>query len=325
MNLLNALKVPDFENLPPPEIANGTNEALLKPLRQFQPLNREPGVYPLPLEDNPVFLEVTPERVYGNLSHVNKHKAPGPDGLSNWFLKEYAELLDQPIADILNSSYKEQKLPSVWKHADVDPKKELRSISLTASLSKVAEDFVVSDFIRPALERIADSNQFGTVSGSSTVLALLSMIHEWLQATDGNSASVRVFLFDYRKAFDFIDHGTLAAKLQEVEIPNGIVNWILDFLSDRFQRVKLSRECLSEWGAVPAGVPQRTKLGQWHVLLMINDLLPPSVLFGIWKYVNDTTLSEKVPKGQQSRAQEVVDHVTNWSADNLFQLNLRPS
>ena len=55
MNLLNALNVPDFENLPPPEIANGINEALLEPLRQFQPLNREPGVYPLPLEDNPVF------------------------------------------------------------------------------------------------------------------------------------------------------------------------------------------------------------------------------------------------------------------------------
>ena len=54
---------------------------------------------------------------------------------------------------------------------DVDVEK-LRSISLTASLSKVAEDFVLSDYIRPALERIADSNQFGTVSGSSTVLAL---------------------------------------------------------------------------------------------------------------------------------------------------------
>ena len=78
-------------------------------------------------------------------------------------------------------------MQSVWKHADdillpkvqqvVDPKKELRPIWLTASLSKVAEDFVVSDYIRPALERIADSNQFGTVSGSFTVLALLSMIH----------------------------------------------------------------------------------------------------------------------------------------------------
>ena len=109
MNLLNALNVPDFENLSPPEIANGINESLLEPLCQFQPLNREQSFYPLPLEDNPVFLEVTPERAYRNLSHFNKHKAPGPDGLSNWCLKEYAELLYQPIADILNSSYKEQE------------------------------------------------------------------------------------------------------------------------------------------------------------------------------------------------------------------------
>ena len=154
---MNALNVPDFENLSLPEIANGINEALLEPLHQFQPLNREPGVYPQPLEDNPVFLEATPERVYGNLLHLNKHKASGPYGLSNWFLKEYAELLNQPITDILNSSYKEQKLLSVWKHVDVtplpkirqvvDPKKELRPISLTASLSKVAQDFVVSDYI----------------------------------------------------------------------------------------------------------------------------------------------------------------------------------
>ena len=57
-------------------------------------------------------------------------------------------------------------------------------------------------------------------------------------------------------------------------------------------------------------------------LLMINDLLPPSELFGMWKYVDDTTLSEKVPRGQQSIAQEAVDHVCNWSAENFFQLNL---
>ena len=55
---------------------------------------------------------------------------------------------------------------------------------------------------------------------------------------------------------------------------------------------------------------------------MINDLETPSALFGMWKYMDNTTLSEKVPKRQQSRAQEAVDHVSNWSLENIFQLNL---
>ena len=166
----------------------------------------------LPLEENLEFLEVSVQRVYNNLVHLNKHKAPGPDSLSNWVLKEYAEILVTPVINILNASYSGQKLPSMRKIAGVtslhkvkqvtDPKKELRSISLTSTLSKISEDFIVSDYIKPALESLIDSNQFGTISGSSTVLALISMIHKWLEATDGNGASVRVLLFDNRKAFD---------------------------------------------------------------------------------------------------------------------------
>ena len=33
--------------------------------------------------------------------HLNKHKALGPDELSNWLFKECAELLAQPASDIL--------------------------------------------------------------------------------------------------------------------------------------------------------------------------------------------------------------------------------
>ena len=84
----------------------------------------------------------------------------------------------------------------------LEPKKELRPISLTSSLWKIAEDFVVNDYIKPAWEDVVDPNRFGNTSGSSTVLALIGMVHKWLEATDGNSATVRVFFFDYRKAFD---------------------------------------------------------------------------------------------------------------------------
>ena len=47
-----------------------------------------------------------------------------------------------------------------------------------------------------------------------------------------------------------------------------------DFLSDTSQRIKFASECFSEWGPVPAGVQQGTKLGPLKLLfvLMINDL-----------------------------------------------------
>ena len=102
-----------------------------------------------------------------------------------------------------------------------NPKKELRPLSLTSAFSNIAEDFVVSDYTEPALKDVVDPNQFGNISVSSTVLALISMVDKWLEATDGNGATVQVFLFDYRKAFDLIDHSiiNLGYRLPFRQIP----------------------------------------------------------------------------------------------------------
>ena len=41
----------------------------------------------------------------------------------------------------------------------------------------------------------------------------------------------------------------------------------------------------------------------------------------MWKYVDDTTVSETIPKGQQSKAQDFVDLIHDWSKTNLFEVN----
>ena len=66
-------------------------------------------------------------------------------------------------------------------------------------------------------------------------------------------------------------------------------------------------------------MPQGTNVGPWLFILMINDLHPSGS--DVWKYVDDTTLAEVVPRGGQSGMQVAVNAVEQWSTINKLQLN----
>ena len=165
-------------------VANIINKVFLSPMRSFTPL---PADYVILLTNSATqqpALAVSNESVYINkkLMKLNRSKAHGPDVIPGWVLKENADLLAAPIADILNSSYRVGRLPPSRKEADVVPvpkqrpvqdiNKHLRPISLTPILSKIAEEYVVDTYVKPAVLSKIDPQQFGTVAKSSTTLAL---------------------------------------------------------------------------------------------------------------------------------------------------------
>ena len=160
-------------NYPSPnlvDIANTINQAFLSPMSTFTPLTSHcDSIQPV---SGSIF-EVSEQSVFKKLCGLNPSKATGPDGIPGWLLKENAELLASPVFDILNALFRESRLPLSWKEADIVPipkqkpvydvNKNLRPISLTPVLSKLSEDYVVEDFVKPAVLAKVDRRQLGTV------------------------------------------------------------------------------------------------------------------------------------------------------------------
>ena len=130
---------------------------------------------------------------------------------------------------------------------------------------------IVVEYIKPAILAKVDENQYGTIPRSNVTVALICMLHTWLSETNGNCATVRAVLVDFRKAFDLSDYKILIQKLttfgpqQYCCLGEGLPDWYR-------QSVKLSQDCHSEWEEIPSRVPQGTKLGTWLFTIMINDL-----------------------------------------------------
>ena len=57
-------------------------------------------------------------------------------------------------------------------------------------------------------------------------MALLLCQHMWMKWLDSQADIVRVFAFDFSKAFDHVNHAILFDKLSQLPINPYIYNWI---------------------------------------------------------------------------------------------------
>ena len=74
---------------------------------------------------------------------------------------------------IIIASYREQILPTIWKKAVVSPlpkkkpfvtlEKDLRPISPSSCVSKVAEEFIDEDYVKPAILNVINTGQYMSI------------------------------------------------------------------------------------------------------------------------------------------------------------------
>ena len=110
------LQLDQIDDLNFHEIANLINNAFLEPMQTYQPLQSLP-----PYDEQLAPTTMSEIDTYPALNKLNLRKASGPDKLQNWLLKEFAEVLAQPVCAILNSSFRDQEFPSTWILANIAP------------------------------------------------------------------------------------------------------------------------------------------------------------------------------------------------------------
>jgi hypothetical protein len=99
----------------------------------------------------------------------------------------FPKLFAVPLAEIFNESFPTKKFPETWKKYKVTgiPKtipctivENLKPIVLTSVLSKVQESFA-NKRINEDINRKISNSQYGGLPGSSTLYALLNLLHNW--------------------------------------------------------------------------------------------------------------------------------------------------
>ena len=290
-------------------------------LTPLGPRNTSESVVP----DNLIISEQDVEEC---LMGLDIKKAPGPDGIPTWLLRDMTCILSKPICHLFNISLSHSYLPAIWKSANItcipkvspptDITSDLRPISLLPIISKQLEKLIgrhIWHYVSPHIK----ADQFGGVTNSSTILAMVDMLNKWHMSVKERNL-VRVVMLDYRKAFDHVCHQVILQKLQMYNVPGVLIDWVHSFLLHRQQRTRIG-DHFSEWKEVRGGVPQGSWLGPVLFIVAINDLQLAKCV--VHKYMDDTTISESVSPDVVSSMPHILEEVLRWSTRNKMNLNPR--
>ncbi|CDO75949.1 hypothetical protein BN946_scf184810.g3 [Trametes cinnabarina] len=217
------------------------------------------------------------------LADLSPFKAPGPSGIPNAALIHCADIIRGTYANILNACIQLHYHPPAWKKFTTitlrkpgKPSylvpKAYRPIALEDTSSKVLESVVARRLAGLAeMHGLLPANHFGGRAGRTTTDAVLFLTQRVKDAWRKGHVATVLFL-DITSAFPSVNHARLLHNLRKRQVPEDLVLWIQDFLSDRCTQVKFD-DFTSEPLHASSGLPQGSPLSPILYLFYSADLL----------------------------------------------------
>lgn len=275
------------------------------------------------------FKPVSVDYVKKILSSLKANKSTGYDNIPPRMVKLCAEELSVTITESINSAMKNNQFPSDLKKADLVPlfkkaddmlKENYRPVSILPVFSKVFE-IVIADQLMEFFKYIFNDLLCAYRKKYSTEHLLIELLEHWKWALD-NDLFCGTILMDLTKAFDCMPHGLLVAKMHAYGVDDDACKFICSYLSERYQRVKISNEH-SSWMPLLKGIPQGSCLGPFLFNVFINDLFYFMETCLLLNYADDNSLSkfaETIKALIKALARDAENSI-KWFKDNNMEAN----
>ncbi|KAI5608469.1 gastrula zinc finger protein XlCGF28.1-like [Silurus asotus] len=225
-------------------------------------------------------LSISTMYVYSVFSRVDACKAAGPDGIR--VLRACAGQLAQLFTDIFNLSLAQATVPTCLKTTTIVP------------VPKHSAAKCLNDFCPVALTPI-----------SMKCFEKLVLNH----LTAHSLPIARTVL-----------PTVLITKLSELGICTSPCRYILDFLTNRPQSVKLGNQ-VSSTLILNTGIPQGCVLSPLLYSLFTHDCAPLYNFNIFIKYADDTTVVGQIDNNNESAYREEIRNLAAWCATNNLTLN----
>jgi hypothetical protein len=162
------------------------------------------------------------------LNAINVNKAPGPNHPLLKILKMFPKLFEVPLAEIFNETFQTKKFTETWKKYKVTGIPKTITCTIVENLRPIA---LTNKWINKDINGKFSNSQNGGLPRSSTLYALLNLLHNWYRAMDEPQRVIRIIFLDFRKAFDLIHHNILLRNMKEMGVRLAFIQWFGTYLN----------------------------------------------------------------------------------------------